>query len=51
MENIYTQEQRDKIVEDVRKEFFDRVSELLPANDMPRVKAAYELAAPLPFTR
>ena len=45
MENIYTQEERDQIVEEARKEFFERVAELLPANDMPRIKAAYELAA------
>ena len=45
MENVYTQKERDQIVEDARKEFFDRVAELLPANDMPRIKAAYELAA------
>ena len=45
MENKYTAEERQQIVEEQSKEFFERVEELLPANEIPRVKAAYELAA------
>ncbi len=45
MENKYTEEERKQIVEEQTKEFFERVHELLPANEIPRVKAAYDLAA------
>ena len=45
METKYTPEEGRQIVEEARIEFFERVAELLPANDMPRIKAAYELAA------
>ena len=45
MENKYTEEERKQIVEEQSKEFFERVHELLPANEIPRVKAAYDLAA------
>ncbi len=45
MENKYTYEEGQQIVEERRKEFFERVEELLPANDIPRIHAAYDLAA------
>lgn len=34
-----------KLVEEMRDEFFERVAERIPAVDLPRVHAAYELAA------
>lgn len=45
METKYSPEEGQQIVEEARKEFFDRVAEILPASDIPRVVAAYELAA------
>ncbi len=45
MENKCTPEEGQRIVEEARKEFFERVAELLPANDWPRIKGAYEMAA------
>ncbi len=45
MENKVTPEEGQQIVEEARMEFFERVAELLPANDFPRIKAAYEMAA------
>lgn len=45
MESKCTPEEAQKVVEDARKEFFDRVAEYLPASDIPRIAAAYELAA------
>lgn len=45
METKITPEEGQQIVEEARKEFFERVAEILPANDMPRIKAAYDMAA------
>lgn len=45
METKCTPEEGQKIVEEARREFFDRVADLLPVTDIPRIKAAYELAA------
>lgn len=45
METKISPEEGQQIVEEARVEFFERVAEILPANDMPRIKAAYELAA------
>jgi len=45
METKCTPEEGQQIVEKARQEFFDRVAELLPVTDIPRIKAAYDLAA------
>lgn len=45
METKCTPEEGQKIVEEARREFFDRVADLLPVTDIPRIKAAYDLAA------
>lgn len=45
MDGKCTPEEGLRIVEEVRSEFFARAAELLPASDLPRVEAAYELAA------
>lgn len=40
-----TPEEASRLVEEMRDEFFQRVEERIQSVDMPRVKAAYELAA------
>lgn len=45
METKCTPEEGQRIVEEARAEFFDRVEELIPVTDIPRIQAAYELAA------
>ena len=45
MEAKCTPEEGQRIVEEARNEFFDRVAELLPVTDIPRIEAAYNLAA------
>lgn len=45
MEIKCTPEEGQQIVEEAKKEFFDRVAELLPVTDIPRIQAAYDLAA------
>lgn len=45
MEQKVTPEEGRRIVEEARQEFFDRVKERIPLSDIPRVEAAYELAA------
>ena len=45
METKCTPEEGKRIVEEARVEFFARVTELLPVTDIPRIQAAYELAA------
>lgn len=45
METKCTPEEGQRIVEEARREFFDRVADLLPVTDIPRIQAAYDLAA------
>lgn len=45
MEAKCTPEEGQRIVEEARREFFDRVTELIPVTDIPRIEAAYALAA------
>ena len=45
METKCSPEEGQRIVEEARCEFFARVAELLPVTDIPRIEAAYELAA------
>lgn len=45
MEEKCTPEEGLRIVEEARAEFFERVAELLPASDLPRIENAYKLAA------
>ena len=45
MEAKCTPEEGQQIVEHDRSEFFDRVAELIPANEIPRIEAAYAFAA------
>ncbi len=40
-----TPEEGQRIVEEARQEFFDRVAERIPANEIPDIEAAYALAA------
>ncbi len=45
MASVVTPEEGQRIVEEDRSEFFDRVAERIPVNEIPRIEAAYVFAA------